>query len=58
MSDKELLRQDNIADITMLFKQIISLTNLMLENSATDKENILTIHDLATFGYNKATTLD
>lgn len=48
------MNKDDInADIEMSFKQIISLTDLMLEHGNKDVPNILTIRDLAERGLEK-----
>lgn len=48
------MNKDDInADIEMSFKQIISLTDLMLECNNEIAPNILTIRDLAQTGLNK-----
>lgn len=46
-------KQDVNADIEMSFRQIISLTDLMLECNNEIVPNILTIRDLAQCGLNK-----
>lgn len=48
------MNKDDInADIEMSFKQIISLTDLMLEHGNKEVPNILTIRDLAEKGLEK-----
>lgn len=42
--------EDMIANLDMYFKQIIALTDLMLENNSEMTPNILTIRDLAQAG--------
>jgi hypothetical protein len=49
--------EDNNADIEMCFKQIISLTDLMLEIHSQNIPNILTIRDLAQSGLEKVAKL-
>lgn len=46
-------KEDINADIEMSFKQIISLTDLMLESNNENVPNILTIRDLAQSGLSK-----
>ena len=48
----DLEKQDILANIKMLFRQIISLSELMLDVN-DDSPNILTINDLATVGHSK-----
>jgi len=45
-----MIQEDINADIIMRFKQIISLTDLMLENNNDVSPNILTIRDIAQLG--------
>ena len=53
MTDKfDLEKQDILADIKMLFKQIISLSELMPDKN-DDSPDILTICDLANIGHSK-----
>lgn len=48
------MNKENIgADIEMNFKQIISLTDLMLKSKNEEVPNILTIRDIAQQGLNK-----
>lgn len=47
-------KDDFNADIEMCFRQIISLSDLMLEHNGEDVPNILTIRDLAQLGLEKA----
>ncbi len=47
-------KEDISADIEMCFRQIISLTDLMLECHNEITPNILTIRDLAQSGLNKS----
>lgn len=46
-------KEDTSADIEMCFRQIVSLSDLMLECHNENIENILTIRDLAHSGLNK-----
>ena len=46
-------KEDINANIEMCFRQIISLTDLMLECNKENVPNILTIRDLAHTGLNK-----
>lgn len=46
-------QEDFNADIEMCFRQIVSLTDLMLEHSNENVPNILTIRDLAQGGLDK-----
>ncbi len=46
-------KEDVNADIEMCFRQIISLTDLMLECHNDIMPNLLTIRDLANAGLNK-----
>ena len=46
-------QEDIYADVEMSFRQIISLSDLMLENNNVLIANILTIRDLADAGLNK-----
>jgi len=49
------MNKDDInADIEMSFRQILSLTDLMLEAQNENVPNILTIRDLAQTGLEKA----
>ena len=50
-------KEDINADIEMCFRQIISLTDLMLECSNENTPNVLTIRDLAQSGLNKTVNL-
>ncbi len=53
------MNKDDInADIEMSFRQIISLTDLMLECNTESTPNILTIRDLAQSGLNKSINLE
>ncbi len=47
-------KEDVSAEIEMYFRQIISLTDLMLEHSNDNMPNILTIRDLAQTGLKTA----
>lgn len=51
-------KEDINANIEMYFKQIISLTDLMLEAHNEIAPNILTIRDLAQSGLEKFIALD
>lgn len=51
-------KDDISADIEMCFRQIISLTDLMLECESATIPNILTIRDLAQTGLDKCMNLD
>jgi len=51
-------KEDINADIEMCFKQIISLTDLMLECNNEITPNILTIRDLAQAGLNKTSNIE
>lgn len=52
------MNQDDFnADIEMCFKQIVSLTDLMLEHENENVPNILTIRDLAQTGLNKVASI-
>jgi len=46
-------QEDFNANIEMYFRQIISLTDLMLEHNNENTPNILTIRDLAQLGLDK-----
>jgi len=46
------------ADIEMYFRQIVSLTDLMIECNSEDMPNILTIRDLAQAGLNKSVNIE
>lgn len=50
-------KEDINADIEMSFKQIISLTDLMLECNNENVPNVLTIRDLAQSGLSKLSSL-
>lgn len=51
-------KEDISADVEMSFRQIISLTDLMLEHTNEDTPNILTIRDIAQTGLNKFINMD
>lgn len=51
-------REDINADIEMCFRQIISLTDLMLECERATIPNILTIRDLAQTGLDRCINSD
>lgn len=51
-------KEDLIADIEMSFRQIISLTDLMMEYNNEIVPNILTIRDLAQAGLHKHSNLN
>ena len=50
-------KEDINASIEMYFRQIISLTDLMLEINNDISPNILTIRDLAQAGLNKSISI-
>lgn len=50
-------KEDIGAEIEMYFRQIISLTDLMLEHNSENTPNILTIRDLANIGLEKISHL-
>lgn len=51
-------KEDISADIEMSFRQIISLTDLMLEHTDENTPNILTIRDIAQTGLHKFINID
>lgn len=51
-------KEDVTADIEMCFRQIISLTDLMLECHSEITPNILTLRDLAQSGLNKTAGME
>lgn len=53
----EMDKSDLIADIEMRFKQIISLTSLMMDCNTELTPNILTIQDIAQSGLNNVESL-
>lgn len=50
-------KEDIKADVEMSIRQIISLTDLMLEHNNEISPNILTIRDLAQIVFNKVSKL-
>ncbi len=53
--EKIMNKEDTGAEIEMSFRQIISLTDLMLEHDNENSPNILTIRDIAEAGLEKIT---
>lgn len=51
-------KEDVMADIEMCFRQIISLTDLMLECNNDNAPNILIIRDLANSGLEKIINIE
>lgn len=53
MKDNKTRNSDLNADIEMYFRQIIELSNLMLNDNCVSTINILTLRELAEKGLNK-----